>query len=256
MNEPTGSVNSLISYDIVFGDLDGDGKTDMVSADGNSNSISILKNRSINGGLIEFPATPQIITLPISQVGSACITDADGDGKPDIIVAGRYNVDQVLVLKNTSSTGNISFAVPTDYKTVVNGEKIISADLDNDGRPELIVASPGDTSFRVFHNNIGRSSRLCGGGSTIVLTSNVTGATYQWQVSTNGGTTFNNISNNSNYSGVSRDSLTLTNLPASFAGYIYRCIAGTTNSNAYKIEFENVWTGAANNLWTNPSNWS
>ncbi len=256
MNEPTGGSNSLISYDIVFGDLDGDGKTDMVSADGNSSSISVFRNISVNGGYIEFPATPQIITLPLQRVTTACITDADGDGKLDVAVAGGYGDSKILLLKNIGTIGAISFAAAKEYGSVNNPQKMIAADLDNDGKPELIVSSTGDSSFRIFRNNMGRSSRLCGGGSSIVLTSNVAGANYQWQVSTDGGTAFNDISSNSNYSGVDKDSLTLTNLPTSFAGYFYRCLAGSSTSNAYRIEFENVWTGAANSLWNNPINWS
>ena len=63
-----------------------------------------------------------------------------------------------------------------------------------------------------------------------------TSPTYQWQVSTDVGNTFTNLSNNSIYSGVTTPTLTITNPPTSYSGYIYRCAVtgaapcGTANS--------------------------
>jgi PKD repeat protein len=45
----------------------------------------------------------------------------------------------------------------------------------------------------------------------------------QWQVSTNGGSTWSNLSNGGVYSGVTTSTLTLTNIPASYNSYRYRC---------------------------------
>ncbi|WP_270090706.1 autotransporter-associated beta strand repeat-containing protein [Sphingobacterium sp. SYP-B4668] len=51
-----------------------------------------------------------------------------------------------------------------------------------------------------------------------------TGATaHQWEVSTDGGNTFNNVQNNTNYNGVTSATLSIVNTPASFNTYIYRC---------------------------------
>jgi gliding motility-associated-like protein len=48
--------------------------------------------------------------------------------------------------------------------------------------------------------------------------------TYQWQVSTNGGATFTNITNNSTYSGATTSALSITNVSISFNNYKYRVI--------------------------------
>lgn len=59
---------------------------------------------------------------------------------------------------------------------------------------------------------------------------------YQWQVSTDNGTTFNNVSDTNNYAGINSPSLTIDSLSASFNDNIYRCYisgCGTpTTSNA------------------------
>jgi hypothetical protein len=63
--------------------------------------------------------------------------------------------------------------------------------------------------------------------------------TYQWQVSTNGGTTWTNISGTAVYSGYNTPTLTLTNVPETYNTYRYRCgTIATANCAA-------VWSNAA-----------
>jgi hypothetical protein len=65
----------------------------------------------------------------------------------------------------------------------------------------------------------------CPDGNVNFSMSATSAATYKWQVSTNGGTSFSDITNNAIYSGSTTNTLTLTTLPSSYAGYQYRCRA-------------------------------
>lgn len=65
---------------------------------------------------------------------------------------------------------------------------------------------------------------VCAGGNAAYMVAANKAFGYQWQVSTNGGSTFTNISNNSVYSGVTTDSLNLTAPLTSYNNYQYRCI--------------------------------
>ena len=60
--------------------------------------------------------------------------------------------------------------------------------------------------------------------------------TYQWQESTNGGGSWNNITNGGVYSGANTATLTLTGVPATYNTYQYRCVltgaCPPINSNA------------------------
>lgn len=47
---------------------------------------------------------------------------------------------------------------------------------------------------------------------------------YQWQVSTNGGVTYNNVTNGGVYSGATTFNLTLTNVTVAYNNYSYRCV--------------------------------
>ncbi len=76
---------------------------------------------------------------------------------------------------------------------------------------------------------------ICAGTNTS-FSATATGATYQWQVSVDGGNTFANISNSGVYTGVTTGTLTITGATAGMNNYQYRAVAssgcGLTNSNA------------------------
>lgn len=99
---------------------------------------------------------------------------------------------------------------------------------------------------------------LCASYADAIITADLSGAAYQWQVSTDS-IHFSDISNNSNYNGVNTSSLTLTHLPASWPGYQYRCAVDNSFSNITSLNFlhtdENEWTGAVDNAWENAGNW-
>ena len=77
-----------------------------------------------------------------------------------------------------------------------------------------------------------------GGNATITLTAVGSGITHQWQLSTNGGTTWTNLVNAAPYSGVLTNTLTITGGTAAMNNNQYRvaftgsCTPANTNSNA------------------------
>lgn len=65
---------------------------------------------------------------------------------------------------------------------------------------------------------------ICSSGSVSFTTSGSgTGVTFQWQESTNGGGSWNDLSNVAVYSGANTNTLTLTNPGLSYNNYLYRC---------------------------------
>ncbi len=87
-------------------------------------------------------------------------------------------------------------------------------------------------------------------GQTLTLTSAVSAATYQWQVSTGNG--FVNIANNANYSGATTNRLVVTGMPTSWTGYQYRVVAGSATSTEQTLRFVHTSLGGnwnATNSW-------
>lgn len=137
---------------IAVGDLDGDGRPDIVTANmnaGNASTISVFRNTSTAGN-ISF-AGKNDISSGNGSIGIA-IADLDADGKPDIIVTSG-NSGFFSIFKNTTATpGNISFAPKLDITHLGHADGIVTADLNNDGLPDLILSNFSQSTISVYTN--------------------------------------------------------------------------------------------------------
>ncbi len=92
-------------------------------------------------------------------------------------------------------------------------------------------------------------------GNYNVLTSNLSGATYLWEVNTGSG--YTNLTDNVNYAGTATRQLQLKNVPSSFYGYQYRCfVNGASYSSVITLKFVSHWTGGVSKAWEDPANWT
>lgn len=150
---------------VAAGDLDGDGKPDLAAVNALSNTVSIFRNTSTPGA-ISF-ASKADLAANGSPYGVA-IGDLDGDGKPDLALSNNGS-NSYSVLRNTSNTGNISFAPRVDYPCGAQPNCISIGDLNGDGKPDIVVPS---LNLSVSQNN-------CSAG-----TISFNGQTYLWPVFT------------------------------------------------------------------------
>jgi hypothetical protein len=137
-----------------IGDLDGDGKSDLVVANSATSSISVFRNTTAPGGISAASFAPPVnFSTGIDPV-YVSISDLDGDGKPDIAVVNRGS-STVSVFHNTTTTGTInsnSFADKIDFATGAGPYSMDIADIDRDGKPELITANIDNNSVSVLRN--------------------------------------------------------------------------------------------------------
>jgi hypothetical protein len=144
---PTGSD----PFDVAIGDLDGDGKLDLVIVNSGSATLSVLRNTSTGAGIISFATKEDFETgeLPFA----VSIADLDGDGKTDLATA-NLNSRTVSVLRNTStSAGLIDFASKLDFITEAMPIDIAIGDLNGDGKLDLATANWASDSFTFLSNN-------------------------------------------------------------------------------------------------------
>jgi hypothetical protein len=133
---------------VAIGDLNGDGKADIVAAtydtNGNNGAVDIF---------FQNPATPGAFLTPVSypagaQPQAVRIADVNGDGLPDIIVAnygpgsdGAGMSGVTVLLQDAAHPG--TFLPPVSYPTPFGAVDVAVADLNGDGRPDLAVACQG-----------------------------------------------------------------------------------------------------------------
>lgn len=132
----------------IAGDVNGDGKPDLVVTNWNDNTISVFRNTTSSGS-IDFADSVNFHTG--TNASGAAIADIDGDGKPDIVVTNAGS-QTLSVLRNTGSSGSISFAPKADFATGSWPEFVAAGDLDGDGKPDLVVTNFNDNNISVYRN--------------------------------------------------------------------------------------------------------
>ncbi len=128
-------------------DLDGDGRLDVVTGNYNTQNISVHLNTTV-GATISFAAKLDL-ACQVNPLGIA-VGDLDGNGKPDIAVA-NFSSGSVTVYRNTSTVGAASFVTQT-LTGFTGPRELAIADVDGDGKPDLLVADEGASVIAARHN--------------------------------------------------------------------------------------------------------
>ncbi len=149
---------------ITGGDLDNDGKAEMVTANGTVQSLSIFRNTSSSGSITSssFATKADITTGGNTTV--VALSDINLDGKPELLYLNS-GVSSLFIAKNNSVPGTLnssSFATAVAFSTGSTPASIATGDLSGDGKPEIVVANSGSTSISVFNNASSRSSLTSG----------------------------------------------------------------------------------------------
>ncbi len=159
--------NQIMS--ITIGDIDGDGKLDLVSANYLDNTVSVLRNTATSGTITSSSFAENIDFATGTGPYSVAIGDLDADGKPDLVVANR-TAATVSVLRNTVTSGisSSSFAAKVDFATGSNPVSVAIGDLDADSKPDFVVGNYNSNTVSIFRNTATSGSIAIGSFATKV----------------------------------------------------------------------------------------
>jgi hypothetical protein len=138
---------------IETGDLDGDGDLDLAVAHGTGARVSVLRNN----GTGAFGTAVGYDLFAGFGSSDLALFDPDGDGDLDIATPGYFdplaNDGRLVLLRNP---GSAQFAVELvkyglPFQDIA--AEITAADLDGDGRDEVLGAQPFEAGFVVFRDN-------------------------------------------------------------------------------------------------------
>lgn len=143
---------------VALGDLTGDGKLDIVVANLDVATVSVLLNTTSTGAATPAFAPKQDLATADYDAYSVALADINGDGKPDIVV-GYYGAGIFSVFLNTTPTGAATptFAARQDFSTETDTEVAV-ADLNGDGKPDLIISHYDRTNITVLLNTTSAGS--------------------------------------------------------------------------------------------------
>ncbi len=130
------------SHSLAFGDLDRDGKLDMVVTRPNSGSVSVL--RGVGDGTFDISTSVQVPGSPWQLV----MADLNRDGSPDVIVTDLSGYLRVLL---NNGAGELTLSGSYSVGTGLAG--IATDDLNRDGKADVVVALRHSDFLSVFLGN-------------------------------------------------------------------------------------------------------
>jgi gliding motility-associated-like protein len=139
-------------YDFCLCDFDGDHKPDILATSEVTGTVTLLTNTTTNAGIdnISFNRVPILINA--RSLHARC-GDLNGDGKPDAIFS-ESDGDKIFILQNTSTgTGIFSFTTTFTQLSGIKVKRLEIADLDHDGKPEIIVTNQRANTVSILVNS-------------------------------------------------------------------------------------------------------
>src|SRR5205823_4989631 len=129
---------------VALKDVNGDGRPDLITADQGplsapGGTVGVLLG---NGDGSFQPQRP----FPVGKgLYAVAVADANGDGRPDLVVANGVNSVSVLL-----GQGDGTFATQRTFAGGIGPTSVAVADVNGDGRPDLVTANIEDNTVGVL----------------------------------------------------------------------------------------------------------
>ncbi|MFD2529257.1 MBG domain-containing protein, partial [Polaribacter marinaquae] len=184
------------AYTVMFFDVDGDGNLDIVATNATRPILHIWRN---SGSDFDVEPRQDFKIKDLRNTVGLTLGDLNGDGRLDIVTSDYVNGSgsKFSYLENQSTNGAVSFG---ESVTIIQSDdsyqQVEIADVDGDGKVDIIGANVSNGSLDVFRNrvfesgSIAENQEICIGTTTQEIASLAPGQVisgdivYSWQSST------------------------------------------------------------------------
>ncbi len=139
-------ISSLQYFPLAVGDLNGDGKPDLIATTGSMTATALL-----NSGNATFTVGPSVDVWPQDVSGPITLADLNGDQKLDLVtgLTASFGSADLGVVSVLYGNGDGSFAQFPSYgaTTSQTSSVVVAADFNNDGKPDLATAFVGPAGY-------------------------------------------------------------------------------------------------------------
>ena len=139
---------------VTLGDINGDTRPDIITTNSSANEVLVLVNTTAPGATAPSFAAQQQIFSVVGGPRGVALGDANGDGRPDIFVAGSSS-EAVSVLTNVTAPGatTISFNTVRHFSVGLSPYAVTVGDVNGDGQPDVVAANSSGVDVSVLLNS-------------------------------------------------------------------------------------------------------
>ena len=138
------------NFSTALGDINADGKLDVVVTNRDGNSVSVLINTTPTGATT-FSFGGRIDYTMDQSPRSVALEDLNGDGLLDMTVTNQNSLS-VLINRTVPGAASSSFATRQDRAIGYGASHVVTADINGDGKPDLVDANLGSSTVSIFLN--------------------------------------------------------------------------------------------------------
>jgi hypothetical protein len=144
---PVGASTNSYPDSVAVADVNGDGKPDLISANSNDGTLTVLTNNGHGG--FGLNATLTVGSAPSSVIAA----DVNGDGKPDLISADANDGTLTVLTNNGDGSFSLDAILNVGLSSGSSPESVVAVDVNGDGKPDLVSADIGDDTLTVLIND-------------------------------------------------------------------------------------------------------
>src|SRR5262249_35248014 len=150
--------------------------------------------------------------IDLKAIGTdATLGNFSGSARPDAFITDVGGFSPAF-FKNYSQPGSV--VIDSAFNVVTDRDAVAGADFDGDGKTDMLVSEYNPSFIHYLNNTMGEpvDFKICTDNTTgIAMTSDITGASYQWQQ--NDGTGFKPVTESPQLKDAATNTLHFFNTP-------------------------------------------